>query len=75
MNHTTSPYDETTTAEELAEAWINGNRSDVLDHLEASHPCVTALLIITLCAYQKWPDAQDITDSLITRKIESNEQN
>ena len=31
---------------ELAESWVNGNRSWVIDNLKMRHPAITALVIV-----------------------------
>jgi len=38
--------DHDVSATELAESWVNGNRSWVIDNLKYRHPAITALTIV-----------------------------
>lgn len=59
---------------ELLETWRNGNRKDVIDVLESSHPCVTALFLTTGIADKQLggADRNIVTNMLLDRKIEQN---
>ena len=58
---------------ELIESWINGNRSYVIDVLEANHPSLTAVMIVQGCSDETLSraDANSIANILTDRNVEN----
>lgn len=58
------------TAEQLAESWINGNRSDVLNSLSRGAPVRAAALAALVVEGFNSQDRHDLAGALVRRAVE-----